>query len=193
MNDARALSRDVALLAGSLGDLVQMDVMGRVAAQNLEALFALGVARSDPQQESAVVQMLIEMLGVLVTDVARQSCRDQTAGSAGNRRCNKYTEQRATGGRHREAAEHCRHVDAGADDGALRIADRFVGDVADARDFWIVLELGGRLMRGTELRGDRVLMGEHINVGMVEADRQQIVNGRLEGFNIVENRDWPPS
>jgi hypothetical protein len=32
-------------------------------------------------------------------------------------------------------------------------------------------------------------MGEHINVGMVEADRQQIVNGRLEGFNIVENRD----
>jgi hypothetical protein len=99
MNDARALSRDVPLLAGSLGDLVQMDVMGRVAAQNLEALFALGVARSDPQQESPVVQMLIEMLGVLVTDVARQSCRDQTAGSAGNRRCNKYTEQRVTGGR----------------------------------------------------------------------------------------------
>ena len=85
MNDARALSRDVALLAGSLGDLVQMDVMGRVAAQNLEgSLFALGVARSDPQQESAVVQMLIEMLGALVTDVARQSCRDQTAGSAGS-------------------------------------------------------------------------------------------------------------
>ena len=103
MNDARALSRDVALLAGSLGDLVQMDVIGRVTAQNLEgSLFALGVARSDPQQESAVVQMLVEMLGVLVTDVARQSCRDQTAGSAGNRRCNKYTEQRATGGRHRE-------------------------------------------------------------------------------------------
>src|SRR6478672_10232483 len=101
-----------------------------------------------------MVQMLIEMLGVLVTDVARQSCRYQTAGAASDRRCNEYAEQRATGSRHREAAEHCRHVD----DGALRIADRLVGNVRDTRDFGIVLELGGRLVRRSELRGDRVLM-----------------------------------
>jgi len=48
MNHARTLARDIALLAGSLGNLVQMYVAGRVAAQNFECpLFTVGVARSD--------------------------------------------------------------------------------------------------------------------------------------------------
>ena len=38
MNDARALAWDIALLAGSLGDLVQMDIVSRMAAQNVPAV-----------------------------------------------------------------------------------------------------------------------------------------------------------
>jgi hypothetical protein len=85
MNDARALAWDIALLAGSLGDLVQMDIVSRMAAQNFECLlFAVGVPRSDPQQQAAVLQMLIEMLCVLVADEPCQCRPDQAAGAASN-------------------------------------------------------------------------------------------------------------
>src|SRR5262245_10927941 len=43
-----------------------MNVLGRVSAQDLESLmFVLGIARSDPLQQPAVVEVLIEMPGVL--------------------------------------------------------------------------------------------------------------------------------
>jgi len=32
-------------------------------------------------------------------------------------------------------------------------------------------------------------LSEHVDVGMVEASQQQFVDGRLEGFNIVEDRN----
>ena len=57
MNDARALARDITLLAGSLGDLVQMDIVSRMAAQNFECLlFAVGVPRSTHSKRAAVLQ-----------------------------------------------------------------------------------------------------------------------------------------
>jgi len=40
------------------------------------------IARSDPQQETATVQMLVEMLGVLVTDEAGERGSDQAARAA---------------------------------------------------------------------------------------------------------------
>jgi len=107
MNHARTLARDVALLAGSLGDPVQMDIVSRMAAQNFECLpFAVGIARSDPQQQAAVLQMLIEVLGMLVADKPCQCRSDQAACAAGNRRRSKHAEQRASGCRHRKAAEY---------------------------------------------------------------------------------------
>lgn len=144
MNDVRALARDIALLAGSLGDLVQMHIMSRVMTQNLECfLFALSIARSHPEEQTAVFQMLTEMPGMLMADESRQCRPDQAAGAPCNRRRREDAEQRTAGSRHREAAEHGRHVDAGADDGALGIADGFIGDIAYARSLGIVLELGG--------------------------------------------------
>jgi hypothetical protein len=123
MNDARALTRNVALLAGPFGDLVQMDIVSRVAAQNFKCLLlTVGVARSHPQQQTAVVQVLVEMLGMLVADKPRQRRPDEAAGAAGNRRRGKNAEQRTSGGSYCQAAEHGGHVDAGADDGALRTA-----------------------------------------------------------------------
>ena len=144
MNDARALAGNVALLAGPLGDLVQMDIVSRMAAQNFKCLLlALGVARSHPQQQTAVVQVLVEMLGMLVADKPRQCRPDQAAGAAGNRRRCKNAEQRTSGRSYCKAAEHGGHIDAGADDGAFSIANGFIWDVGDARSLGIVLELGG--------------------------------------------------
>jgi hypothetical protein len=144
MNDARVLARDIALLAGSLGNLVQMHVMSRVMTQNLERfLFALSIARSHPEEQTAVFQMLSEMPGVLMADESRPCRPDQAGGAVCNRRRPEDAEQRTAGSRHREAAEHDRHLDAGADDGALGIADGLIGDIADARSLGIVLELGG--------------------------------------------------
>ena len=59
------------------------------------------IARSDPQQETATVQMLVEMLGVLVADGARESGTDQAAGAAGNGRRGENAEQCAAGGGNR--------------------------------------------------------------------------------------------
>ena len=133
MNDARALARDITLLAGSLGDLVQMDIVSRMAAQNFECLlFAVGVPRSDPHQQAAVLQMLIEMLCVLVADEPCQCRPEHAAGAASNRRRRENAEQRTSGGRYCKAAEHCGYIDFGADDGALSIADGFIGDIGDA-------------------------------------------------------------
>jgi hypothetical protein len=121
-----------------------MDIVSRMAAQNFECLlFAVGVPRSDPQQQAAVLQMLIEMLCVLVADEPCQCRPDQAAGAASNRRRRKNAEQRTSGGSYRKAAEHGGYIDAGADDGALSIADGFIGDIGDARSLRIVLELGG--------------------------------------------------
>jgi hypothetical protein len=103
-----------------------MDVMGRVAAQNLESLlFAFGIARSDPQQQAAVTEMLVEMLGMLVADVARQGRTEQAAGATGNHGRRKYAEQRAARSGHRKTAEHGRQIDARANDGAFGVADGF--------------------------------------------------------------------
>ena len=86
-----------------------MDIVSRMAAQNLECLsFTVGIARSHPQQEAAMLEMLIEMLGMLVADVPCQRRPDQPASATSNRRRRKNTKQRASGGRHRKAAEYGR-------------------------------------------------------------------------------------
>jgi hypothetical protein len=78
---------------------MEMNILPGMTAQNSEGLaFMLGVAGSDPQQETAMVQMLVEMLGVLVTDEARERGSDQAAGAAGNCRRSENAEQRAAGG-----------------------------------------------------------------------------------------------
>ena len=60
MNDAWPLARDVALLAGALGDPVQVNVMAGMAVQNVQGLtLPLGIAGSYPKQATAIVQMLI--------------------------------------------------------------------------------------------------------------------------------------
>ena len=83
MDDARALVRDVALLAGTFGNAMEMNILPGMTAQNSEGLaFMLGVAGSDPQQETAMVQMLVEMHGVLVTDEAGERGSDQAARAA---------------------------------------------------------------------------------------------------------------
>ena len=49
MDDARALVRDVALLAGTFGNAMEMNVLPGMTAQDFEGLaFMLGVAGSDP-------------------------------------------------------------------------------------------------------------------------------------------------
>ena len=144
MNDAWPLARDVALLAGALGDPVQVNVMAGMAVQNVQGLtLPLGIAGSYPKQETAMVQMLIKMLGVLMSDKARQRRRDQPAGSAGDCRCGKDAQQRSAGSSHCKATDHRRHIHAGTNNRALGIADRLVRDIADARSLRIVLEFGG--------------------------------------------------
>lgn len=70
-----------------------------MTAQNFEGLaLMLSIAGSDPQQKTPVVQMLVEMLGVLVTDEARERGSDQAAGAASNCRRGKNAEQSAAGG-----------------------------------------------------------------------------------------------
>ena len=99
MDDARALVRDVALLAGTFGNAMEMNILPRMMAQNSEGLaLMLSIAGSDPEQKTAMVQMLVEMLGVLVTDEARECCSDQAAGAASNRRRSENAEQGAAGG-----------------------------------------------------------------------------------------------
>ncbi len=108
-----------------------MDIVSRMAAQNFECL------------PFAVLQMLIEVLGMLVADEPCQCRPDQAAGAASNGRRRKNAEHRTSGGSYCKAAEHGGHIDAGADDGALRVADGFIGNIGDARSLGIVLELGG--------------------------------------------------
>jgi hypothetical protein len=71
----------------------------------------------------------------------------------------------------------------------LRIADGFIGDIGDTRSLGIVLELGGRRVGGPELRRNRIIVCEHVDIGMVEPGQQQFVDGCLEGFDIVEDRN----
>jgi hypothetical protein len=79
-----------------------MNIIAGMASENFERLaFPLGIARSDPQQETAMVQMLIEMPGMLVTDEARKRRSDQAPGAAGKRRRSKDAKQRAAGGSYR--------------------------------------------------------------------------------------------
>jgi len=87
--------------------------------------------------------MLIEMLCMFVADKPCQCRPDQAAGAASKRRCCKNAEQRASRGRCCKAAEHGGYIEASADDGALSVADGFIGDIGDARSLRIVLELGG--------------------------------------------------
>src|SRR5215469_14131100 len=71
------------------------------------------------------MEMLVEMLGMLVADVARQGRTEQAAGATGNHGRRKYAEQRAARSGHRKTAEHGRQIDARADDGAFGVADGF--------------------------------------------------------------------
>src|SRR5262245_33222116 len=131
--------------------------------------------------------MLIEMPGVLMADEPGQNCSDQATGAAGDGRRRERDEDRAAGGGDREASGYGRCVDPGPDDGTLRIADRLDLHTTDPRRVGIVLEFGGRLIGATEFRGDRIFMREHVDVGTVESSQQQIVDGSLEGLNIVED------
>ncbi len=73
-----------------------MNVVGRMSLENVERrLGVFRVARSDPQQQSTALQMLVEMLAVLVADIPRQSGSHESTGAAGDSRGRNGGEQRA--------------------------------------------------------------------------------------------------
>ena len=74
------------------------------------------------------MEMLVEMLGMLVADVARQGRTEQAAGATGNHGRRKYAEQRAARS-HPKTAEHGGQIDARADDGAFGVAASGMGDL----------------------------------------------------------------
>ncbi|MGH6832588.1 MAG: hypothetical protein ACRECM_06150 [Methyloceanibacter sp.] len=124
---------------------------------------------------------------MLVADAPRQGRTDQPAGAAGNRRRRECAKHGAARRHDRQAAGNRWHIDAGADQRAFRIADRLLRHEADTRRLGIVLEFGGRLVLAPELRGDGLLMREHVDIAMIESGHQQVVDGSLKRCNVVKN------
>ena len=152
----------------------------------------LAITGSHPKQQPALVQLRLQVVGMVVVDQLGERRAGQAAGPAGHRRGEEGARERAARRHHRSAGDDRADVHEPADQGALRIADRFERDVGRARHPRVVLELRDLAVAVAELVLDGALRGEQAQLAPVEAGAEQLVDRRLQGIWIMKYADRLP-
>jgi hypothetical protein len=149
----------------------------------------LEIARPHPKQKPALVQLPLQVVGVVIVDELGKSRTEEPAGAAGHGCSEERAGEGAAGGHHGTAGDHGADVHEPADQPTLGVADRFERDVCGARHPRVVFEFGDLAVSVTELRFDRVLGCEQAELGAIEARVEQLVDRLLKGSGVMEDAD----
>ena len=167
---------------------MDVDVLGAAAGQDVHgpALMAL-VAHPHPEQEPAMIELMLEMRGAITVEEARRPAAEQAAPAAGDRGGSDHRGDGAARGHDRAGRNHRADIRQTADDAGPADRQRMIADEGGARHRGVVLELLHLSVGVTELLLDRLLARQQAELGPVEARAQQVLDRVLEGIAVVEH------
>src|SRR3954451_19824040 len=150
-----------------------MDIAAAVGPQNSDrSRLVIGVAGVDPQEQSALVDLFLQMVGVVMTKNAPELRSNVPSGTPANRGRGKSGSERPG----RAADGPCRDeradVDEAADEAALRVADCFARHIRRPGDFRIVRDVADLLVCVAELLLDGIRARQEAQLRAIEARAQ---------------------
>src|SRR3954451_1570789 len=110
-----------------------MDIAAAVGPQNSDrSRLVIGVAGVDPQEQSALVDLYLQMVGVVMTKNAPEERSNVPSGAPANRGRGESGSERAVRDDDGARGDECADVDEAADETALRVADCFGRHICSA-------------------------------------------------------------
>jgi hypothetical protein len=167
-----------------------MDIVPAVGPQDGNgSRLVIGISGVDPQKQPAVVDLLLEVIGVVMAYKARKQSSNEPSGTASDGRRSECGGEWALRHDNGSRRDYSSDIYKTADEATLSAADRFGRNVGRSGNLRIVGNVGRPSICVAEFLLDRACTREKAQFGSIKARAQQLVDRGLQISGGMEDPD----